>query len=265
MLSFLRKVRKSFILKDQARKYLLYGIGEVFLVVIGILIALQVNNWNEHRVQKTSIKNYLVNLDQEIENDILNLDRLTHYNSFRFHSLQHLLNLANSPMLDLSYPDTIRSFKNNIIWNQELPKDPDFEFLKLSFLWSTRGANKPYTSTTFEDLKSTGLFSSISNESLKQQINHYYAESERRFGSLGQEGFVRSIQPWLDILLEYGIIPHDLKPGDDPILLLKEDPKLAAALRKVIRNAWWREHSGITMILKARETRAAIQEVLEEL
>ena len=47
MLAFLRKIRKSLIESSSTRKYLLYAIGEIALVVIGILIALSINNWNE--------------------------------------------------------------------------------------------------------------------------------------------------------------------------------------------------------------------------
>ena len=54
MLTFLRKIRKSLIESGSARKYLIYAIGEIALVVIGILIALQVNNWNEARKTKST-------------------------------------------------------------------------------------------------------------------------------------------------------------------------------------------------------------------
>jgi len=49
MLTFFRRIRKGFLVGGRASKYLLYAIGEIALVVIGILIALQVNNWNEER------------------------------------------------------------------------------------------------------------------------------------------------------------------------------------------------------------------------
>ena len=52
MLTFLRKIRRSLIESGSARKYFLYAIGEIALVVIGILIALQINNWNEDRKDK---------------------------------------------------------------------------------------------------------------------------------------------------------------------------------------------------------------------
>ena len=49
MLTLLRKIRRSLINSNSTRKYLLYAIGEIGLVVIGILIALQINNWNEEQ------------------------------------------------------------------------------------------------------------------------------------------------------------------------------------------------------------------------
>jgi len=49
MLKFFRHIRKKLIEQDNIRKYLLYAIGEILLVVIGILLALQVNTWNENR------------------------------------------------------------------------------------------------------------------------------------------------------------------------------------------------------------------------
>jgi len=59
MLRFFRTIRKKLIEEDNVRKYLLYAIGEILLVVIGILIALQVNNWNENRKQQT-LRNQLI-------------------------------------------------------------------------------------------------------------------------------------------------------------------------------------------------------------
>ena len=50
MLTILRRIRRSLIDSGGARKYLLYAIGEITLVVIGILIALQINNWNQNRL-----------------------------------------------------------------------------------------------------------------------------------------------------------------------------------------------------------------------
>lgn len=75
MFSFLRKIRKSLLNSGSGRKYLLYAFGEIFLVVVGILIALQVNNWNETRKHKIQEKALLTELRNTIISDyeILNM------------------------------------------------------------------------------------------------------------------------------------------------------------------------------------------------
>ena len=64
MLKFFRSIRKKLIEEDNVRKYLLYAIGEILLVVIGILIALQINNWNEERKDRASEADILHNLKE---------------------------------------------------------------------------------------------------------------------------------------------------------------------------------------------------------
>ncbi len=52
MISFFRKLRQQLIVENRFSKYLTYAIGEIFLVVIGILIALSINNWNIEKKEK---------------------------------------------------------------------------------------------------------------------------------------------------------------------------------------------------------------------
>ena len=54
-----RNVRQQLAAENKVMAYLRYAIGEILLVVIGILIALQINNWNEHRKENVKIKTYL--------------------------------------------------------------------------------------------------------------------------------------------------------------------------------------------------------------
>lgn len=53
MIKFFRHIRQRMIKENRVSKYLLYAIGEIALVMIGILLALQVNTWNEGRKQTT--------------------------------------------------------------------------------------------------------------------------------------------------------------------------------------------------------------------
>jgi len=50
MIKVFRKVRQNLIMENKTSKYFKYAIGEIVLVVIGILIALQINNWNDRRL-----------------------------------------------------------------------------------------------------------------------------------------------------------------------------------------------------------------------
>ncbi|MDG2448386.1 MAG: DUF6090 family protein, partial [Saprospiraceae bacterium] len=66
MLIFLRKIRKSLIESGSTRKYVLYAIGEIALVVIGILIALQINNWNDQLISKRIEQKLLDGIKEEL-------------------------------------------------------------------------------------------------------------------------------------------------------------------------------------------------------
>jgi len=76
-------MRKSLIESGSARKYILYAIGEILLVMIGILLALQVNNWNESRKEKKEVNSIISNLTLEfIQNkELLNKVQEGVYNS----------------------------------------------------------------------------------------------------------------------------------------------------------------------------------------
>ena len=70
MIKFFRKIRQNMIKENKVSKYLLYAIGEIILVVIGILIALQVNTWNEYRKDRISEKELSLTLLKSLESDL---------------------------------------------------------------------------------------------------------------------------------------------------------------------------------------------------
>ncbi|GGE01984.1 DUF6090 family protein [Planktosalinus lacus] len=73
MIKFFRKIRKKLIEEDNVRKYLLYAIGEIVLVVIGILIALQINNWNEEKIMDRMVSQALSEIREDLVQDTLTL------------------------------------------------------------------------------------------------------------------------------------------------------------------------------------------------
>ena len=85
MLKFFRTIRKKLIEQDKVRKYLLYAIGEILLVVIGILIALQVNYWNELRKTQRSETQFIENITPDLKIDPDELRRVVNLPSFKAH------------------------------------------------------------------------------------------------------------------------------------------------------------------------------------
>ena len=74
MLKFFRKIRHQLIKENSFSKYLLYAAGEILLVMIGILLALQVNNWNENQKVKAIELEYLKSLNEEFAANLEELD-----------------------------------------------------------------------------------------------------------------------------------------------------------------------------------------------
>ncbi|PJB18811.1 MAG: hypothetical protein CO117_06945 [Flavobacteriaceae bacterium CG_4_9_14_3_um_filter_33_16] len=73
MIKFFRKIRQNLVMENKTSKYFKYAIGEIVLVVIGILIALQINNWNQERLQQQSELKFLKGIQAEFK---LNKDYL---------------------------------------------------------------------------------------------------------------------------------------------------------------------------------------------
>lgn len=73
MLKFFRSIRKGLLSDGKTSKYFKYAVGEILLVVIGILIALQINTWNQNRQDRIQKQQILVQLLNEYTN---NLDQL---------------------------------------------------------------------------------------------------------------------------------------------------------------------------------------------
>ncbi|WP_406683626.1 DUF6090 family protein [Seonamhaeicola sp. MEBiC1930] len=75
MIKFFRKIRQKLLSEGKMVKYIKYAIGEIVLVVIGILIALSINNWNQERINEKNIQGKLKLIHQELLEDIYDLER----------------------------------------------------------------------------------------------------------------------------------------------------------------------------------------------
>lgn len=76
MLKFFRRIRHKLLAEGKLRRYLIYAIGEIILVVIGILIAVQINNWNENRKDATYEQKILTEINTSLVKDLERTNQL---------------------------------------------------------------------------------------------------------------------------------------------------------------------------------------------
>tara|TARA_Y100000385_G_scaffold290967_1_gene366368 strand:- start:4085 stop:4855 length:771 start_codon:yes stop_codon:yes gene_type:complete len=157
MLTFLRKIRKSLIDSGSTRKYFVYAVGEIALVVIGILIALNINNWNQDRINNEKQIEYLQNIVNDIDLHISNLE---------YHLKEENSNLEEMEKL-------ISHFHEN---EGFLLNDTTLQYFGSVFDRTTFLATRP----TYVQLLSSGNIGLIRNDSLRNEIVSYYQKLERR-------------------------------------------------------------------------------------
>jgi hypothetical protein len=115
MIKFFRKIRQSLLTENKFSKYLLYAIGEIVLVVIGILIALQINNYNQERIVKEQNHIILQNLNKEFSENLIELDTCNDRLESVIEGLDRLLSLMktqDSNMTNLEFDQLL----NKTFW-----------------------------------------------------------------------------------------------------------------------------------------------------
>ena len=130
--------------------YIKYALGEVILVVIGILIALQVNNFNEKRIEKRAMKDYFQKISFNINADIKESERLLKFRQ------NHIVdcNKVSKALIENNFSD------------QLLIQKAIFEMIIEVQL--------NYNKDAFESLKSSGYLRYLNNEELEELLNDYY-------------------------------------------------------------------------------------------
>ena len=93
MIPFFRKIRKQMADDNRPLKYMRYAIGEIVLVVIGILIALQINTWNNERIEKRKEHSVLLGLHKTFSDNLENLNNIITMSRTSFDSCKKMLTL----------------------------------------------------------------------------------------------------------------------------------------------------------------------------
>ncbi|GAA0879142.1 hypothetical protein GCM10009119_21100 [Algoriphagus jejuensis] len=108
MLKLFRSIRKGLLSENKLSKYLVYALGEIILLVIGILIALAINNLNQDRIKEKNEQIYLLGLREEFQFSKAKLEELIAVNKANFEGAKQILEHSSSPTNDLDERDFSR-------------------------------------------------------------------------------------------------------------------------------------------------------------
>ncbi|MCH2490890.1 MAG: DUF6090 family protein [Flavobacteriales bacterium] len=171
MIKFFRSIRYRLIHNGKTTKYLTYAVGEIFLVVVGILIALSINNWNENRKERAKELKYLRNLRTDLQNEISNSEQFA---TFHFTRADHCATLlySKAPSTIEEVQDYTDTYEAVFIWKAFVP-----------------------TNNTFKELISSGNLSLLKNDSIKNgllELDKLYANI-----ALGEHHMRREYEEYL--------------------------------------------------------------------
>ena len=156
MIKFFRHFRQRFISEGKTKKYLLYAIGEIILVVIGILIALQINNWNQELGNKQEEQTIIKNLNLEFKKNIISIQKYIKHHETILSDTRALIDLVGEP------EEVLNKFNLDSLLAQSIN------------YWSY----KPSQSVVL-DVISSGKLNLISSDSLRLQFFEWSSNLEK--------------------------------------------------------------------------------------
>lgn len=249
MAKIFRQLRFNLLGENKPGQYLKYAIGEIILVVVGILIALQINNWNEAKKEEKVLREYLVKIQSHTFEDLRKLDTIIHLRT----TLATQCKLARKVILDKT------------------------EDQNLFQLMSCGGAFADYyfkpNTGGYDALKSSGYFGKINNTPLDSLLTRYHillneiAQNEQSYNEfmVGQSAYL-STQFDRSLILAAAFVPQDsLKLRATPQAEYNEVIRqytASAPYRNVISLAAWQFD---TMVEQYRKLQDIGKHVMEEI
>ena len=163
MIKFFRRIRQNLISENRFSKYLLYAVGEIILVVVGILIALQINNWNQYKLNRQKEAIYLSQLKEGLEYD---------------------LNKEFIPAVSI-YSKIVKGADHILGFNEDTRGIPS-DSLAIHFRWcTTQEWDFIFNMAGYENLKSMGM-DLISNDLIRSRISTLYSHSYANIREVNQ-------------------------------------------------------------------------------
>ena len=239
MAKFFNNIRKTLLKEGKIANYLKYAIGEIVLVVIGILIALQVNNWNENRKERVQERKILVELKTTLQNncnemvqDSLELIKLNKSSDIIISALQN----------DLPYSDSL-----NI----------HFQYARIP------GTILALSSAGYEGLKNAG-FNIITSDTLRNNIVELFEVTQKNLFTVLNyfQTFQPDRQKLADELFSYDDKKFEsLNPTEIPLIphnynALKKDTAYMAMIKSVKVQ---RKMIAVNLFYHLKESRRVLQ------
>jgi hypothetical protein len=169
MIKLFRNIRQNLLKEGKITNYLKYAIGEIVLVVIGILIALQINNWNDHRKEKAIEQQLLKALNEEFTNNLEILKQTIVFNDTIVAKIMALGEYTGPKLENFNERNIsqlmVDAFKDDIVYNP--------------------------IQGTINDIIYSGKLSVISNPRLREALSSWQSSLER---VKDQEKFVNEIR-----------------------------------------------------------------------
>ncbi len=204
MIKFFRKIRFQLLGEGKTGKYLKYAVGEIVLVVIGILIALSINNWHENRKTQNQLRLILGNLIEDLYEDLEYLNSEADLHEFRISGFHYLLEMSDIKKFEDT--DLSKISKVNWLWKGAYPDTINLKFAEKCIQASVFDYNVNIQNSSIEEMKNLGIFSNIENNALKKSINKYYGFLPQ----IRQDWNRELIKDWRKYLLEnYDVIPAE--------------------------------------------------------
>jgi len=152
MFRFLSSIRKNSIAGKRFRNYILYALGEIILVVLGILIALQINNWNNQEKLEAKELAYLKDIRENLLHDYENLETYLIYNKLKIALLDSSIVLvaSNQPVVEVART-----------MNRRMP-----ELTTYRYFYPRR--------TAFDNMVNAENIALIRDEELRERLTEYY-------------------------------------------------------------------------------------------
>ena len=173
MIPFFRKLRKRLLTENRLGRYLIYALGEIVLVVIGILLALQINTWNNSREDRLEERGLLLRLEKELNRDLKEIEEVKNDSEVRIllalpvldslgkNNAQHVRNWAYYKQAEITFSGT--SGINELSLGQSL------------FYVLARNQFNP-ARITFDEMQSTGKLSLLCSDALRIALQQHYSD-----------------------------------------------------------------------------------------